>query len=122
MPNLPQVTVNGDLICNGSDADAWLAMSWSGTDYGTIVEKTVNVKGNLIVAGGSFGFIYNGTRLQRINIDGNVYVAPGAGIDVWNSSTNNIMSIEAQSSITAIIQLHLPVHPVLCGLSMRKQV
>jgi hypothetical protein len=93
MPNLPQVTVNGDLICNGSDADAWLAMSWSGTDYGTIGEKTVNVMGNLIVAGGSFGFIYNGTTLQRINIDGNVYVAPGAGIDVWNSSTNNIMSI-----------------------------
>jgi hypothetical protein len=93
LPNIPVVTVNGDLICNGSDADAWLAMTWSGTDYGTIVEKTVNVRGNLVVAGGSFGFIYNGNRLQRINIDGDVYVAPGAGIDVWNSSTNNIMSI-----------------------------
>ncbi len=93
LPNIPLVTVNGDLICNGSDADAWLAMTWSGTDYGTIVEKTVNVRGNLVVAGGSFGFIYNGTRLQRINIDGDVYVSPGAGIDVWNSSTNNIMSI-----------------------------
>lgn len=93
LPNIPLVTVNGDLICNGSDADAWLAMTWSGTDYGTIVEKTVNVRGSLLVAGGSFGFIYNGTRLQRINIDGDVYVAPGAGIDVWNSSTNNIMSI-----------------------------
>ena len=93
LPNIPLVSVNGDLICNGSDADAWLAMSWSGTDYGTIVEKTVNVRGNLVVAGGSFGFIYNGTVLQRINIDGDVYISPGAGIDVWNSSTNNIMSI-----------------------------
>lgn len=93
LPNIPLVTVNGDLICNGSDADAWLAMTWSGTDYGTIVEKTVNVRGSMIVAGGSFGFIYNGTRLQRINIDGDVYVAPGAGIDVWSSSTNNIMAI-----------------------------
>ncbi len=93
LPNIPLVTVNGDLICNGSDADAWLAMTWQGSDYGTIVEKSVNVKGNLVVAGGSFGFIYNGTRLQRINIEGDVYVAPGAGIDVWNSSTNNIMSI-----------------------------
>ncbi|MDX9728721.1 MAG: GEVED domain-containing protein, partial [Bacteroidales bacterium] len=92
MPNIPVVTINGDLICNGSDADAWLAMTWTGI-YGTIVEKTVNIKRNLIVAGGSFEFIYNGTRLQRLNIDGDVYVAPGAGIDVWSSSTNNIISI-----------------------------
>lgn len=92
LPNLPAVTINGDLICNGSDADAWLAMTWNG-EYGTIVAKTVNVSGDLIVAGGSFGFIYNGTRLQRINIEGDVHVAPGAGIDVWSSSTNNIMSV-----------------------------
>lgn len=92
LPNLSTVTINGDLICNGSDADAWLAMTWNG-EYGTIVAKTVNVSGDLVVAGGSFGFIYNGTRLQRINIEGNVYVAPGAGIDVWSSSTNNIMSV-----------------------------
>src|SRR5690606_14955888 len=63
LPNLPTVTINGDLICNGSDADAWLAMTWNG-EYGTIVAKDVNVSGDLIVAGGSFGFIYNGTRLQ----------------------------------------------------------
>lgn len=92
LPNLPLVTINGDLVCNGSDADAWLAMSWTG-EYGTIVAKTVNVKGDLRVSGGSFGFIYNTTTLQRINIDGDVHVAPGAGIDVWSGSTANIMSI-----------------------------
>jgi hypothetical protein len=92
LPNLSSVKINGDLICNGSDADAWLAMSWSG-EYGTIVEKTVTVSGNLIVSGGSFGFIYNGTRLQRIDIAGDIFVYPGAGIDVWSSSTNNIMSV-----------------------------
>ncbi len=92
LPNLPNVTINGDLICNGSDADAWLAMTWNG-EYGTIVAKDVNVSGDLIVAGGSFGFIYNGTRLQRINIEGDIHVSPGAGIDVWSSSTNNIMSV-----------------------------
>jgi hypothetical protein len=92
LPNIPQVTINGDLICNGSDADAWLAMTWSGI-YGAIVAKTVNIKRDLIVAGGSFEFIYNGNIQQRLNIDGDVYVAPGAGIDVWSSSTNNIISI-----------------------------
>ncbi len=92
LPNLPLITINGDLICNGSDADAWLAITWNG-EYGTILAKTVNVKGNLNVAGGSFGFIYNTTRLQTINIEGDVYVAPGAGIDVWASSTANVISV-----------------------------
>jgi hypothetical protein len=92
LPNISQVTINGDLICNGSDADAWLAMTWNGI-YGTIVAKTVNIKRNLIVAGGSFEFIYNGNTLQQLNIDGDVHVAPGAGIDVWSSSSNNVMSI-----------------------------
>ncbi len=92
LPNLPLITINGDLICNGSDADAWLAVTWNG-EYGTIVAKTVNVKGDLRVAGGSFGFIYNTTRLQTVNIDGDIYVSPGAGIDVWASSTANVMSV-----------------------------
>jgi hypothetical protein len=92
LPNLPSVTINGDLICNGSDADAWLAMAWGG-EYGTVVAKTVSVKGDLNVIGGSFGFIYNGGTLQQIDIDGDVHVAPGAGIDIWSSSTNNQMSI-----------------------------
>ncbi|NSW94810.1 MAG: hypothetical protein HPY62_08920, partial [Bacteroidales bacterium] len=92
MPNIPLVTIYGDLICMGSDADAWLAMSWSG-EYGTIVVKTVNVHGNLNVFGGSFGFIANGATLQQININGDVFIAPGAGIDVWGSTTNNIMSV-----------------------------
>lgn len=93
MPNLTLVTIHGDLICKGSDADAWLAMSWTG-EYGTVVAKTVNVSGSLRVLGGSFGFIYNGATLQQINISGDIIVAPGAGIDVWNSSTNNILSVE----------------------------
>ncbi len=92
LPNLSLVTINGDLICNGSDADAWLTMTWNG-EYGAIVPKTVNVEGDLVVSGGSFGFIYNGAILQQINIAGDVHVAPGAGIDVWSSSTGNTMSI-----------------------------
>lgn len=92
LPNIPQVTINGDLICNGSDAEAWLAMTWNGI-YGTIVPKTVNIKRNLIVSGGSFEFINNGNIQQRLNVDGDIYVSPGAGIDVWSASTNNIISI-----------------------------
>ncbi len=94
LPNISEVTINGDLICNGSDADAWLAMSWTDT-YGTIVAKNVNVHGDFKVLGGSFVFIYNGNTLQQMTIDGDVYVSPGAGIDVPNaaSSINNKMII-----------------------------
>jgi hypothetical protein len=92
LPNINYLTIYGDLVCKGSDADAWLAMTWNGA-YGAIVQKTVYVKGNFDIDGGSFGFIYNGATLQNIIVDGNVTVAPKAGIDVWATSTNNKMSI-----------------------------
>jgi hypothetical protein len=93
MPNISAVTISGDLICNGSSADAWLAMSWNGGTYGTVVAKKVTVNGDLKVYGGSFVFAYNNTTLQEIDIDGDVRVLPGAGIDVAESTENNIMTI-----------------------------
>lgn len=92
LPNISNVTIYGDLICNGSDADAWLAMTWNGT-YGTIVPKTISVKGDFLINGGSFVFIYNNNTAQSISIDGNVYVAPGAGLDVYSTTINNTMAI-----------------------------
>jgi len=92
MPNINYLTIYGDLVCKGSDADAWLAMTWNGS-YGAIVSKTVYIKGNFNINGGSFGFIYNGATLQNIIVDGNVTIAPGAGLDSWATSTNNAMSI-----------------------------
>ncbi|MCK7536877.1 MAG: hypothetical protein MZV63_40920 [Marinilabiliales bacterium] len=92
LPNIPVVNINGDLICNGSIADAWLAMTWNG-EYGAIVSKTVNVAGDLRVAGGALVFIYNGATLQQIIVNGDVYVSPNTAIDVWASTTNNIIQI-----------------------------
>ncbi|MDZ7633090.1 MAG: hypothetical protein U5L72_01035 [Bacteroidales bacterium] len=92
LPNIPVVNINGDLICNGSIADAWLAMTWNG-EYGAIVSKTVNVAGDLRVAGGSLVFIYNGVTLQQIIVNGDVYVSPNTAIDVWTATTNNIIQI-----------------------------
>ena len=92
LPNNNYTTIYGNLTCNGSDADAWMAMTWNG-NYGTIVSKTVQIKGNLVVKSGSFGFIYNNNTPQNIIVEGDVYVAPGAGIDVWDNSRNNSMQI-----------------------------
>jgi gliding motility-associated-like protein len=93
LPNVTggSVIIYGDLICRGQTWESWLAMSWNGA-YGVINPKTVYVKGNLLLQGGSFVFAFNGVISQNIVIDGNVVVNPGAGLDIY-SSRNNMMSI-----------------------------
>lgn len=93
LPNINYLKIDGNLVCNGSDADAWLAMTWDEV-YGSIVPKTVEVNKNLIVSGGSFVFIENYTRQQNLTIHGNLEIAPGAGFYSWARSTANKVSIK----------------------------
>ena len=92
LPNIPSMTIYGDLICNGSDADAWLAMTWIG-EYGAIVEKTVYVKGDLRVLGGAFGWYQNANTAQNIIIDGDVIVGQLSCIDDWGGANNQSIAI-----------------------------
>jgi hypothetical protein len=92
MPNNNFTTIYSDLICNGSDADAWLAMTWLGA-YGAILPKTVHVHGNFDILGGSFVFIYNNATSQHMIVDGDVIVHPDAGLYAWTNSTANAISI-----------------------------
>jgi len=92
LPNLPTVTIYGDLISRGTNWESWLAMTWN-SGYGVIVPKTVSVRGNLLIQGGSFVYMSNGNTQQTITIDGNVVVNPGAGIDIWGSSIASLMRI-----------------------------
>ena len=92
LPNIPSLTIYGDLICNGSDADAWLAMTWIG-EYGIIVEKTVYVKGDLRVLGGAFGWYQNVNTAQNIIVDGDVIVGQFSCIDDWGGANNQSISI-----------------------------
>lgn len=86
------VTILGNLITRGSTWESWLAMTWTGS-YGAIVPKTVTVKGNMLLQGGTFIYFANGGTAQTIKIDGDVIVYPGAGIDIYGTSTNNSMLI-----------------------------
>lgn len=81
-PNISNVTINGDLLTRGSNADAWFAMTWA-WNYGVIVAKNVYIKGNMYIQGGSFGFNGNNLTSQTIKVDGNVVVYPNAAIDTW---------------------------------------
>jgi gliding motility-associated-like protein len=89
LPNTNNVIIYGDLICRGQNWESWLAMSWNGP-YGTIIPKTVYVRGSLLLQGGSFVFTFNGSIAQSIVIDGDVIVYPGAGIDLYSSSSNTM--------------------------------
>ena len=86
------VTILGNLITRGSTWESWLAMTWNGS-YGVIVPKTVTVKGNMLLQGGTFIYYANGATAQTIEIDGDLIVYPGAGIDIYGTSTNNSMLI-----------------------------
>ena len=92
LPNLPVLTIYGDLISRGSNWESWLAMTWN-TGYGAIVAKSVSVKGNLLIKGGSFVYMSNNNIQQTITIDGDVVVYPGAGIDIWGNSVASLMRI-----------------------------
>ena len=89
------LTIYGNLITRGQNADSWFAMSWGTTYPGPIaaVPKTVTVNGNLDIQGGSFGWYQNGAIAQNIVVNGNVIVAPLSGIDDWGGASNQTLSI-----------------------------
>ncbi len=91
------LTVYGDLIMRGQNADSWFCPTWNG-NYPTAptvrVAKTISVRGDFDIQGGSFGWYGGGGGgAQDIVVNGDVIVAPGAGIDVWGSNTSQSMSI-----------------------------
>ena len=89
------ITIYGNLITRGQNADSWFAMSWGTTYPGPVaaIPKTVTVNGNLDIQGGSFGWYQNGAIAQNIVVNGNVIVAPLSGIDDWGGATNQRFSI-----------------------------
>ena len=91
------LTVLGDLIMKGQNADSWFCPTWSGA-YPTAptgrVSKTITVFGDFDIQGGSLGWNGNGGGgSQDIVVNGDVIVAPGAGIDVWSSNASQSMTI-----------------------------
>jgi hypothetical protein len=91
------LTVLGNLIMKGQNADSWFCPTWSSnypTAPTTRVAKTITVMGNFDIQGGSFGWYGGGGGgSQDIIVNGDVIVAPNAGIDVWSANTSQSMMI-----------------------------
>lgn len=82
LPN-KDVTIYGDLTCQGSDINSWIAISYYNNALYRTIEKTIYIKGDVTVLGGSLIFT-DDYAAQHLIVDGDVIVAksPQAGIDV----------------------------------------
>lgn len=89
LPNNNLTTIYGDLICNSSNMDSWIAMSWntkrwSSNLFNPTIEKTVVVKGNLDILGGTLVYM-DDFAPQHLIVEKNVTIysgSSGAGISV----------------------------------------
>lgn len=91
------VTVNGNCVINGPDPRSWFCLTWDG-NYPTAptvrVSKTITVKGDFNLQGGSLGWYGGGGGgAQNVVVYGNVFVSTLSGIDVWSSNTSQSLSI-----------------------------
>ncbi|HLN20026.1 MAG TPA: hypothetical protein VK213_02990, partial [Bacteroidales bacterium] len=88
-PNVPFITVYGDLTLKGTTELSATGISWNTNDpeFGmspayTTVEKTVHILGNMNVNGGSLIF-YDDNQPQHLIVDKDVNVAAGNGANIW---------------------------------------
>lgn len=91
------VTINGNCVINGPDPRSWFCLTWDG-DYPTApatrISKTITIKGNLDLQGGSIGWYGGGGGgAQNVIVYGDVLVSTLSGIDVWSSNTSQSLAI-----------------------------
>ena len=90
------LTVYGNLITRGQNADSWFCPSWN-TNYPTppaaVIAKTITVNGDLDIQGGGFIWYGNGGIAQNVVVNGNVKVGTFSALYVWSLATNQRMSI-----------------------------
>ena len=122
LPNVTtgNLTIYGDLICRGQNTDSWLAMTWF-SSYGAINAKTVDVRGSLLVQGGSLVFLATGPTAQNFIVAGDVIVSPGAGIDIapWGGVNSSNCSMSIGGSLINNSNNNLPPSPPWIGGSVR---
>ncbi len=91
------LTIYGNLITNGQNADSWFLPTWNPTTYPTAptvaVAKTITIKGNLQILGGALIWYGNGALAQNIVVNGDVVVSPWGAIQNWGAANNQSLAI-----------------------------
>jgi len=88
------ITIYGNLITRGQNADSWFCPSWGVTYPGAIpaIAKTISIKGNLDIQGGALIWYNNAAIAQNFVIDGNLRIAALSSLYILGG-TNQSMAI-----------------------------
>lgn len=96
------LTILGNCVVNGTEIGSWFCPTWNG-DYPTSpaarISKTITVKGNMDIKGGSFiwyggsSWTNNGGGTQDLVVEGDVIVSVNSGIRVESSNSGQSIAI-----------------------------
>ncbi len=89
------VTIYGNLITRGQNADSWFVPSWGTTYPGGVatIAKTITVMGNMDIQGGALIWYQNSNIAQNFVVYGNVRVGTLSSLFVYSGATNQSMAI-----------------------------
>jgi len=89
------VTIYGNLITRGQNADSWFVPAWQTTYPGNVqvIPKTITIMGNMDIQGGALIWYGSGNRAQDFVIHGDVKIGVYASLYVYSGATNQSMAI-----------------------------
>jgi len=89
------VTIYGNLITRGQNADSWFVPSWGTTYPGSVptVAKTITIMGDMDIQGGALIWYQNSNIAQNFVVYGNVRIGRYSSLFVYSGATNQSMSI-----------------------------
>lgn len=89
------ITIYGNLITRGQNADSWFVPSWGTTYPGSVpaVPKTITIMGDMDIQGGALIWYQNSNIAQNFIVHGNVRIGRFSSLFVYSGATNQSMSI-----------------------------
>lgn len=89
------VTIYGNLITRGQNADSWFVPTWGTTYPGSVpaVAKTITIMGDMDIQGGALIWYQNSNIAQNFIVNGNVKVGTLSSLFVYSGATNQSMAI-----------------------------
>lgn len=89
------VTIYGNLVIRGQNADSWFVPAWQTTYPGNVqvIPKTITIMGNMDIQGGALIWYGSGNRAQDFIIHGDVKIGVHASLHVYSGATNQSMAI-----------------------------
>jgi gliding motility-associated-like protein len=86
------LTIYGNLVTRGQNTDSWFCPTWDviyPTTPSAVIAKTITVKGDLLIQGGSLIWVGNMNLPENVIVSGDVVVGTFSGIGTWGGQALN---------------------------------